>query len=96
MSDRGYNIAYNRAYNIGYKEGYLAGILKADIRVSKSFVQEKITNNYEEIIRFFQFSEEEAARIMDYLTVRKENWAYLSDEEWDKRVGDFIERMRRA
>jgi len=52
-----------------------------------------VTDNYEEVIHFFNYDEAIVARIMDYLPVKRKNWKKMTDSEWMKHRDEFIERM---
>jgi len=82
-----------REYSIGYKQGKLMGRMEVIIQLAQNIIKKGVTDNYEEVIHFFNYDEAIVARIMDYLPVKRKNWKKMTDSEWMKHRDEFIERM---
>lgn len=83
-------------YKTGYREGFIMGSVEAYIYLSKHLMRNNVTDNYEDIIRWFQIPESVSARMMDYLPVTQDSWAIIPDDEWDIRKVELDKRIKEA
>lgn len=72
---------YDEMYRLGFKQGIIIGIIEFNLSLVREMINPKTTNNYEEIIKSLNISEELCARMMDYLPVSREEWIIPSDLE---------------
>lgn len=87
---------YDEEYRIGYEEGRIIGRIEVCLSMVSYVMNHKITNNYEEAFKLFEISEEDSARMMDYLPVRSGEWIILSESEWEKRKDDLSEKFKKS
>lgn len=76
---------YEEAYRIGYEEGIIIGKLEVYLSLVKQAIKNGVTDNYEEALKLYNISEENRARMMDYLPVYHKTWVLPSDLEWEAR-----------
>lgn len=78
----------------GFEEGKIIGRVEVCLSMVRYTINHKITNNYEEALKLFKISEEDCARMMDYLPVRRDEWIIPSDSEWEKRRDFLREKLK--
>lgn len=75
---------YDETYRIGYEEGVLIGRIETLVYFVKKLISKNVTDNYEEAIRLLDISENDCARMMDYLPIRNAEWRLLPAQEVSK------------
>lgn len=87
---------YDEAYRIGYEEGRIIGRIEVCLSMVRYVINHKITNNYEEALKLLEISEEDSARMMDYLPVRSGEWIIPSESEWEKRRDFLSKKLKKS
>ena len=87
---------YLEQFQRGYSEGILIGRTKCALGFFNRLKSMNVCENYEEIMRFFDWPENICARLMDYIPVNERQWSVLTDEEWESKRHLFSEKLFKA